>query len=95
MPSVSTGGFFIFKTTNMAYKLSNFLANVESMQQKIEEKDKKEKIGLIVHSLQRPFQELMTSVVLEQQKQVDELINSLGWQKILKSTTTVRTTPVK
>jgi hypothetical protein len=71
----------------MAYKLRNFLANVDKVQQELEEKKKKEAIGLVIHSLQRPFQELITSVVLEQQKQVDELINSLGWNRVLKSNT--------
>lgn len=68
----------------MAYKLRNFLDNVDKHIQKAEEDEKKKAIGLVIHSLQRPFEELMTGVILEQKKQVDELINSLGWNRLLK-----------
>lgn len=71
----------------MAYKLRNFLENVDKHIHKIENDEKSKAIGLVIHSLQRPFKELMTSVVLEQQKQVDELINRLGWNRVLKSST--------
>lgn len=65
----------------MAYKLSNFLANVEKVGQELEEKQKKEAIGLVINSLQRPFKELMTSVILDQHNQIQSLMEKLGWKK--------------
>jgi hypothetical protein len=73
-------GFIFSKTAIMAYKLSNFLANVDKIAQQAEEKQKKEAIGLVINSLQRPFKEVLNAVIVDQTKQVEALIKSVGWK---------------
>lgn len=59
----------------------NFLENMDKISSDIETKQKKEAIGQIVSSLQRPFSEILLAVCQKQQKDVDELYKSLGWDK--------------
>lgn len=62
-------------------KKYNFLNNVNNHIKIIETEAKKKEIGKIIHSLQRPFTEILQAVVLKQQKDVDNLYKSLGWKR--------------
>lgn len=62
-------------------KKYDFLANVQQHIDKAQEEEKKEKIGLIINSLQRPFTEVLQAVCEKQKKDVEELYKSLGWMK--------------
>jgi len=60
----------------------SFLENMDKISNEIETKQKKEAIGMIVSSLQRPFAEVLRTVCEKQIKDVEELKKSLGWQKV-------------
>lgn len=62
-------------------KKYNFLENVQKHIDKVDEETKKKEIGKIVHSLQRPFTEILQAVVVQQIKDIESLINHLGWKK--------------
>jgi hypothetical protein len=67
------------------YNFFTFCENLDRIGQETEEKLKKQKIGEIIGGLQRPMQEVLQAVILEQEKQVEKLITALGWrQKIQK-----------
>lgn len=76
-PAVSTVGF-LFKFTAM--RKYDFLGNVNKHIEQAQEKEKKEKIGLIINSLQRPFTEVLQAVCEKQKQDVEELYKSLGWK---------------
>jgi len=60
-PHVSTWGFFILLFMKRI-NYFKFLENMDKIREQVEEKQKKEAIGRIVNSLQRPFQDLMKSL---------------------------------
>ncbi len=62
-------------------KKYNFLNNVQKHIDKTNEETKKIEIGRVINSLQRPFTEVLQAVALKQQKDVDKLYKSLGWEK--------------
>lgn len=62
-------------------KKYDFLSNVNKHIEKAQEEEKKEKIGLIINSLQRPFAEVLQAVCEKQKQDVEELYKSLGWKK--------------
>ena len=65
------------------YNFFTFCENLDKIGKDAEEKEKKQKLGEIVSALQRPMQEVLQSVILEQEKQVEKLITSLGWRQKL------------
>lgn len=62
-------------------KSYNFLENVNKHIEKIEENQRNVELGKVIHSLQRPFTEVLQAVCEKQKKDVEELYKSLGWKK--------------
>ncbi len=62
-------------------KKYNFLRNIEKHRKSEEEELKKIQLGLLIHSLQRPAQEILQAVCEKQIEDVRELCKSLGWTK--------------
>jgi hypothetical protein len=60
---------------------SSFLEKMDNLSNNLETKQKKEAIGMIVSSLQRPFTEVLRAVCEKQKQDVEELYKSLGWEK--------------
>lgn len=61
-------------------KKYDFLANVQKHIEVKEEGIKKEELGKIISSLQRPAQDLIRAICEKQKKDVQELYKSLGWK---------------
>lgn len=65
------------------YNFFTFCENLDKIGKDAEEKEKKQKLGEVVSALQRPMQEVLQAVILEQEKQVEKLITALGWRQKL------------
>lgn len=63
------------------YNFFTFCENLDKIGKDAEEKEKKQKLGEVVSALQRPMQDVLQSVILEQEKQVNKLLKYLQWQK--------------
>ena len=63
------------------YNLFTFLENVDKIGKDVEDKHKKQELGKIVSSLQRPFKEVLQSVCEKQVKDVNNLLKALSWLK--------------
>lgn len=63
------------------YNFFTFCENLDKIGKEAEDREKKQIIGGIVSGLQRPMQEVLQAVILEQEKQVNKLLKYLQWQK--------------
>jgi hypothetical protein len=54
---------------------------VQKHVERLEHEQKKEEIGKVLNSLQRPFTEVLRAVCEKQKQDVEELYKSLGWLK--------------
>jgi len=61
--------------------MRDFLANVQKHIDRHENEQKKLEIGKVLNSLQKPFADILQSVVVKQAQDVENLLKHLGWKK--------------
>lgn len=66
------------------YNFFTFCENLDKIGKDAEEKEKKQKLGEIVSALQRPMQDVLQSVILEQEKQVNKLLKYIHGKRDIK-----------